>query len=174
MSVEERDFVSRYLTTGHDWKGIKDLNARVPRIVFAIMVVTHLYALVAWFMRPTWLLGQTFAKGLLGLDQKTAVTADLDAANAVRAGWTDALATLEFDAIRTDPDLMARACQGGSAVGADLSGLPWRGRHRRAGVFAPERCHLAVGRHSGRDCDDPAVGHKRSTSHTHFALRFRC
>lgn len=116
MSVEERDFVSRYLTTGHDWKGIKDLNARVPRIVFAIMVVTHLYALVAWFLRPTWLLGQTFAKGLLGIDQKTAVTADLDAANAVRAGWTDGLATLEFDAIRTDPDLMARACQGESAA----------------------------------------------------------
>ena len=50
MSVEERDPVSGYLTTGHDWNGIKELNSPVPRIVFAFMVVTHLYALVAWFL----------------------------------------------------------------------------------------------------------------------------
>ncbi|MFN4172082.1 MAG: cytochrome-c oxidase, cbb3-type subunit III [Pseudorhodobacter sp.] len=109
MSVEERDPVSGYLTTGHDWNGIKELNAPVPRIVFFFIAVTHIYALVAWFLLPTWPLGHTFTKGLLGIDQKTDVAADLAAANAARAGWTNALATADFDAIRADPDLMARA-----------------------------------------------------------------
>ena len=62
MSVEERDPVSGYLTTGHVWNGIKELNSPVPRIVFAFIFVTHLYALVAWFLLPTWPLGQTFTK----------------------------------------------------------------------------------------------------------------
>lgn len=109
MSVEERDPVSGYLTTGHVWNGITELNSPVPRIVFAFMVVTHLYALVAWFLLPAWPLGQTFTKGLLGIDQKIAVAADIAAANADRAGWMNALATHDFDAIRADPDLMARA-----------------------------------------------------------------
>lgn len=133
MSVEERDPVSGYLTTGHDWNGIKELNSPVPRIVFAFMVVTHLYALVAWFLLPTWPLGQTFTKGLLGIDQKTAVTDDLAAANAARAGWTDALATLEFDAIRADPDLMARAL----ATAGPLYGQNCQACHGADGIGGP-------------------------------------
>ncbi len=133
MSVEERDPVSGYLTTGHDWNGIKELNSPVPQIVFAFMVVTHLYALVAWFLLPTWPLGQTFTKGMLGIDQKTAVTADLAAANAARAGWTDALATLEFDAIRADPDLMARAL----ATAGPLYGQNCQACHGADGIGGP-------------------------------------
>ncbi|MDO9638879.1 MAG: cytochrome-c oxidase, cbb3-type subunit III [Pseudotabrizicola sp.] len=133
MSVEERDPVSGYLTTGHDWNGIKELNSPVPRIVLAFMVVTHLYALVAWFLLPTWPLGQSFTKGLLGIDQKTAVAADLAAANAARAGWTDALATLEFDAIRADPDLMARAL----ATARPLYGQNCQACHGAGGIGGP-------------------------------------
>ena len=33
MSVTERDPVSGYATTGHDWNGIKELNSPIPRIV---------------------------------------------------------------------------------------------------------------------------------------------
>lgn len=136
MSVEERDLVSGYLTTGHDWNGIKELNSPVPRIVFAFMLVTHLYALVAWFLLPAWPLGQTFTKGLLGIDQKTAVAADLAQAGAARADWMGALAVADFDAIRADPDLMSRAlataeplfgqncqaCHGAGGIGG--SGFP--------------------------------------------------
>lgn len=109
MAEVERDPISGYLTTGHDWNGIKELNAPVPRIVFAFMLVTHLYALVVWVLLPTWPLGQTYTKGLLGIDQKTAVAVDLAAAHASRADWTTALATADFDSIRADSVLMARA-----------------------------------------------------------------
>jgi cytochrome c oxidase cbb3-type subunit III len=130
MSVEERDPVSGYLTTGHDWNGIKELNAPVPRIVFAFMVVTHLYALVAWVLLPTWPLGQTYTKGLLGIDQKTAVAADLAAADTARAEWTDALATANFDVIRDDPVLMAQAL----ATAGPLFGQNCQACHGAGGI----------------------------------------
>lgn len=130
MSVEERDPVSGYLTTGHDWNGIKELNAPVPRIVFAFMVVTHLYALVAWVLLPTWPLGQTYTKGLLGIDQKTAVAADLAAADTARAEWTDALSTADFDVIRDDPVLMAQAL----ATAGPLFGQNCQACHGAGGI----------------------------------------
>ena len=133
MSVEERDPVSGYLTTGHDWNGIKELNSPVPRIVFFFIAVTHLYALVAWVLLPTWPLGQTFTKGLLGIDQKTAVAADVATANAARAGWTDALASAEFDTIRADPDLMTRAL----ATAGPLYGQNCQVCHGAGGIGGP-------------------------------------
>lgn len=133
MAVEERDPVSGYLTTGHEWNGIKELNSPVPRIVFAFIAVTHLYALVAWFLLPTWPLGQTYTKGLLGIDQKTAVAADLAAANAVRASWTDALATADFDIIRADPILMERAL----STAETLYGQNCQACHGAGGIGGP-------------------------------------
>lgn len=133
MSVEERDPASGYLTTGHDWNGIKELNSPVPRIVFAFMVVTHLYALIAWILLPTWPLGQTFTRGLLGIDQKTAVAADLATADAARAEWTDTLATAEFDTIRSNPDLMARA----RATAGPLFGQNCQACHGAGGIGGP-------------------------------------
>ena len=133
MSIEERDPVSGYLTTGHEWNGIKELNSPVPRIVFAFMVVTHLYALVAWVLLPTWPLGQTFTKGVLGIDQKTAVAADLATATAARAGWVDVLASAEFDTLRADPDLMARAL----ATAGPLYGQNCQACHGAGGIGGP-------------------------------------
>ena len=37
----ERDAPSGYLTTGHEWNGIKELNTPVPRIVCFFIAVTH-------------------------------------------------------------------------------------------------------------------------------------
>ena len=36
MAVEERDPQSGYLTTGHEWNGIKELNTPVPRLVYLL------------------------------------------------------------------------------------------------------------------------------------------
>ena len=41
----ERDAPSGYLTTGHEWNGIKELNTPVPRIVWFFIAVTHIWAL---------------------------------------------------------------------------------------------------------------------------------
>ena len=114
----ERDPVSGQLTTGHDWNGIKELNNPVPRVVIAFIVVTHLYALIAWALLPTWPLGQTYTEGLLGIDQRTEVATDIVRAEANRPGWMGRLATESLETVRTDPALVAKA----TATAAPLFG----------------------------------------------------
>lgn len=133
MSVTERDPISGYLTTGHDWNGIKELNSPVPRIVLWFLAVTHIYAVIAWLLFPTWPLGNTYTKGLLGGDQQDAVAADLAAAAAARASWMAALATQDFDTIRENPDLMARA----KATAAPLFGQNCQVCHGADGTGGP-------------------------------------
>ena len=41
MAVEERDPHTGYLTTGHEWNGIKELNTPVPRLVYFFLIATH-------------------------------------------------------------------------------------------------------------------------------------
>lgn len=139
MAVSERDPISGYATTGHDWNGIKELNSPVPRIVLWFLAVTHVYAVIAWVLFPTWPLGQTYTRGLLGGDQKSAVEADIAAATAARADWITALATQDFDAIRADTDLMARAL----ATAAPLYGQNCQVCHGAGGVGGPGFPRLA-------------------------------
>ena len=40
MAVEERDPHTGYLTTGHEWNGIKELNTPVPRPVYFFLIAT--------------------------------------------------------------------------------------------------------------------------------------
>jgi len=133
MSVIERDPVSGYTTTGHDWNGIKELNSPIPRIVLWFLAVTHIYAVIAWVLLPTWPLGQTYSRGLLGGDQQTAVQADIAAATVARADWTTALTIDSFDSIRADPDLMARAM----ATAAPLFGQNCQACHGAGGIGGP-------------------------------------
>ena len=44
MAVEERDPHTGYMTTGHEWNGIKELNTPVPRPVYFFLIVTALFA----------------------------------------------------------------------------------------------------------------------------------
>ena len=71
MEVSERDPVTGRETTGHEWNGIKELDTPVPRGVLMFLIVTHLWALVWWFLVPAWPLGTSYTRGLLGDDQKT-------------------------------------------------------------------------------------------------------
>ena len=59
MAVEEIDPVSGRATTGHEWNGIKELDTPVPRGVLMFLIVTHAFAVLWWFLMPTWPLGTT-------------------------------------------------------------------------------------------------------------------
>lgn len=106
MSVKERDPLTGHQTTGHEWNGITELNTGVPKVIWWFIAVTHLYALIAWILLPTWPLVTTYTKGLLGLDQKSAVAAQIRAAAEQKSVWTDKIATMGFDRIQADPALM--------------------------------------------------------------------
>src|SRR6476661_7465909 len=74
MAVSERDPHTGYMTTGHEWNGIKELNTPVPRPVYFFLIVTALFSVIYWVLMPTWPLGVTYTKGLLGIDQRNIVT----------------------------------------------------------------------------------------------------
>ncbi|WP_415182202.1 cytochrome-c oxidase, cbb3-type subunit III [Phaeovulum sp.] len=133
MAKIERDPVSGYTTTGHDWNGIKELNTPIPRVVIIAIIVTHIAALIGWILLPTWPLGRTYTKGLLGVDQKTAVAKDIAAASAERADWMAQMTNLEFDAIRADPVLMTRAME----TAAPLFGQNCQACHGEKGIGGP-------------------------------------
>ena len=106
MAVEERDPVTGRETTGHEWNGIKELDTPVPRGVLIFLVVTHIWAVGWWFFAPTWPLGSTYTKGLLGIDQRTTVEENLVRAQQARSVWTTRLETEPYETILADQQLM--------------------------------------------------------------------
>jgi len=133
----ERDPKSGYLTTGHEWNGIKELNTPVPRLVFFFLAVTFLFSLVYWVLMPAFPLGTSYTKGLLGLDQRTIVTESVKAAAADRAVWTDKIAKLPYADIQRDPQLMMAVRQTGRTLFGDNCAA-CHGRDARGGPGFPD------------------------------------
>lgn len=119
MSEAERDPVTGQVTTGHEWNGIKELDTPVPRGILMFIVVTHLFALIWWILMPTWPLGWTYTKGLLGIDQKTTAEAAVAANQAQRAAWLEQIATLSYDEIEANEQLMAIVTESGRRLFGD-------------------------------------------------------
>jgi len=119
MAVEERDPHSGYLTTGHEWNGIKELNTPVPRAVYFFLIVTALFAVGYWILMPAWPIGSTYTKGLLGVDQRTTVAESLKEAALDRAASVSRIETAEYAAIQSDPQLMAFVRQTGRTLFGD-------------------------------------------------------
>ncbi|MFA7306295.1 MAG: cytochrome-c oxidase, cbb3-type subunit III [Hyphomicrobium sp.] len=119
MSVEERDAHTGYLTTGHEWNGIKELNTPVPRAVYFFLILAFLFGVGYWILMPTWPTGTSYTKGLLGFDQRIFVTEDVKQAAAERAAWTDRIEKESFADIQKDPRLMHDVRETGKALFGD-------------------------------------------------------
>lgn len=115
----ERDPKSGYLTTGHEWNGIKELNTPVPRVVFFFLIVTFLYSLGYWVLMPAFPFGTSYTKGLLGFDQRDFVTQSVKQAAADRSAWTDQIAGKSYADIERDPKLMTAVRQTGRTLFGD-------------------------------------------------------
>ena len=119
MAVEERDPYTGYMTTGHEWNGIKELNTPVPRPVYFFLIVTALFAVVYWVLMPAWPLGVTYTKGLLGIDQRTTVAESLKQATIERNVWAKRIEAESFKEIQADPRLMDTVRQTGRTLFGD-------------------------------------------------------
>jgi cytochrome c oxidase cbb3-type subunit 3 len=106
VAVSERDPHTGYLTTGHEWNGIKELNTPVPRAVYFFLITTFLFSVGYWILMPAWPLGVSFTRGLLGIDQRETVTKSLQQAVLERSVWTKRIEAEDFAAIRADAGLM--------------------------------------------------------------------
>ena len=90
MAVDERDPHTGYMTTGHEWNGIKELNTPVPRPVYFFLIVTALFSVVYCVLMPAWPLGVTYTKGL-------GAHAVRDITYALGGGYTSFLADIGID-----------------------------------------------------------------------------
>ena len=119
MDIGKRDPITGRLTTGHEWNGIEELDTPVPRVVLFFLAVTTLFAIGYWIAMPAWPLGWTYTKGILGIDQRSIVTKQVEAARAERAVWMDKIGAGDFAAIKADPDLMQRVAETGRTLFTD-------------------------------------------------------
>lgn len=119
MSEADTDPVTGQPTTGHNWNGIKELDTPVPRGVLMFLVVTHVFAVVWWVLMPTWPLGWTYTKGILGTNQHQSVERAVIENQAQRAVWTDRIDALTFDEIQADEGLMHVVKQTGHRLFGD-------------------------------------------------------
>jgi len=119
MALEERDPHSGYMTTGHEWNGIKELNTPVPRAVYVFLVITFAFSVVYWLLMPAWPLGATYTKGLLGVDQRTTVMESLRQAALERQAWISQIAKAGYADIEKDPRLMEIVRQSGRTLFRD-------------------------------------------------------
>src|SRR5690606_14428378 len=119
-------------TTGHEWNGIKELDTPVPRGVLIFLLVTHVWAIALWFFLPTWPVGTTYTKGLLGIDQKPTAEASIVEARQQRAAWTSRLESEPYDTIMADQQLMSIVRSTGRQLFGDncaaCHGVDGRGR----------------------------------------------
>jgi cytochrome c oxidase cbb3-type subunit 3 len=108
MAVEQqdRDGYTGYLTTGHEWNGITELNTPVPRAVYFFLTAAFLFSVGYWILMPAWPLGVSYTNGLLGIDQRKIVAASLQEAAVDRSVWTKRIVTESFAEIQSDPQLM--------------------------------------------------------------------
>jgi cytochrome c oxidase cbb3-type subunit 3 len=106
MEIKDRDPHTGYLTTGHEWNGITELNTPVPRIIFFFLIATVLFAVGYWILMPAWPIGTTYTKGLLGIDQRSLVTESVKQAALDRATWSNRIEKESIADIQKDAALM--------------------------------------------------------------------
>lgn len=119
MAVDDRDPLSGYKLTGHEWNGITELNTPVPRAVYFFLVVAFAFSLAYWVLMPAWPVGTTHTKGLLGADQRVLVTATLKRAALGREVWTKQIETESYQSIQASPELMDIVRQTGHRLFGD-------------------------------------------------------
>ncbi|BAM86149.1 cytochrome c oxidase, cbb3-type, subunit III [Bradyrhizobium oligotrophicum S58] len=111
-----RDGLTGYLTTGHEWNGITELNTPVPRAVYALLALAFLFSLGYWVLMPAWPLGAVYTKGLLGLDQRNLVAASLKDAALDRRAWSEKIVGGNYAVVAADPSLMKVVRETGPAL----------------------------------------------------------
>lgn len=119
MAVEERDEHTGYLTTGHEWNGIKELNRPVPTVIWLFLTTAFLAAFACWILLPAWPLGNTYTRGLLKADQRQRVTDEIAEAASKRSASVARIESMPFDEIRSDPDLMRDVIDTGRTLFGD-------------------------------------------------------
>ena len=98
--------------------------------------MTFLFAVSYWLLMPAFPTWSTFTKGLLGADDRAAVTASVKQAIADRSAWTDQIAGKSFAQIEAEPRLMAAVRETGRTLFGDNCAV-CHGREAKGGKGFP-------------------------------------
>jgi len=128
-------------TTGHVWDDdLEELTNPLPNWWLWTFYLTVIFAVVYWMMYPAWPIGDTYTKGVKGLNtvKYTATTVDgktvekethwnmrsqlmaeMNQAAAQQKQWFDKVAATPFEQIASDADLMQFVNSAGRTLFAD-------------------------------------------------------
>ncbi|HYG88055.1 MAG TPA: cytochrome-c oxidase, cbb3-type subunit III [Azospirillum sp.] len=112
----EKDALSGVETTGHEWDGLKELNNPLPKWWLYIFYVCIAWSIVYYVLYPSWPLGKTYTKGLLGWSMRQELADSMTAAKAGQAKYLTAISAKSVDEIQKDKDLLSFAMAGGRSV----------------------------------------------------------
>lgn len=115
----EKDAVTGVETTGHEWDGIRELDNPLPKWWVYVFYATILWSVAWWILYPSWPTLGTYFGGILGYNQRDALTEQLASARAAQAQWLDRIAAADTAAIEADPELLAFAMRGGEVAFKD-------------------------------------------------------
>lgn len=121
-------------TTGHVWDGtLQEFNNPLPVWWTYGFYVTILFALVYWFIYPSWPVGTSFLKGMNSIsyvnsqgeeeawhwNTRAKLLGEVQAAQVEQKPWFDRIATLPYARIVQDPELNSFIQSAGKALFAD-------------------------------------------------------
>ena len=116
MDNRERDPMTGYLTTGHEWDGIKELNTPIPHWWVSAFIICCMVAVVYMYLYPSFATTKGYFRGVLDWTSKGELSQELEVAAAGQASWRLRIASTPLEQITADPDLRRFAIAGGRAV----------------------------------------------------------
>lgn len=121
-------------TTGHVWDGtLQEFNNPLPVWWTYGFYITILFALVYWFIYPSWPIGTSFLKGTNSIsyvnkdgqeeswhwNTRAKLLGEVQAAQIQQKPWFDRIAKLPYDQIVKDPELSSFIQSAGKPLFAD-------------------------------------------------------
>ncbi|MFT5538847.1 MAG: cytochrome c oxidase cbb3-type subunit 3 [Alphaproteobacteria bacterium] len=116
MTGPRKDDVTGQMTTGHEWDGIEELDAPLPRWWLWVFYACIVWSIGYWIVMPAWPLASDYTKGLIGYSQRAVVAKKIEAARALQAPFARRLEALSYDQISADAELLDFAFRGGASA----------------------------------------------------------
>lgn len=116
MAAPERDPLTGYNTTGHEWDGIKELTTPIPHWWVTVFLISCIVAAGYMWLYPSFASTEGYYKGKLGWTSQGQLAQEVAAGRAAQARWLTALSDTPLEEIETSEDLRRFAIAGGRAA----------------------------------------------------------
>lgn len=116
MAEPERDPLTGYKTTGHEWDGITELTTPIPGWWVTVFLVSCLAAVIYMWLYPSIPTTAGYYKGTLGWTSKGQLADEVASGLQTQQVWRDSLAAAQLEDIESDENLRRFAIAGGQAA----------------------------------------------------------